>query len=108
MLFCSLCMFPYDISPVVSKLAQRSTLQRRENHNFKERRKRPMGESSNDNRRHKKEVELGTLHRIPREHERPYWQRAHRDWRFWTGVIFIFAALFIFIMSDNLAFIPRH
>ncbi len=66
-----------------------------------------MGESSNDNLRHREPVELHSLHRVEGEKKRPYWQRAHRDWRFWVGVVFIFAALFVFIMSDNLALIPR-
>lgn len=67
-----------------------------------------MGESSNDNRRHQEQIELKTLRRVSYVHELPYWQRAHRDWRFWVAVGFLFAALFIFIMSDNLALIPAH
>jgi len=66
-----------------------------------------MGESSNDSRRHRMPAEQGPLHRAAHEHTVPYWQRAHRDWRFWVAVVFIFAALFVFIMSDNLALIPR-
>lgn len=38
---------------------------------------------------------------------RPYWKRAHRDWRFWVAVLFIFAALTIFVVSDDLALVPR-
>jgi hypothetical protein len=38
---------------------------------------------------------------------RPYWKRAHHDWRFWAGVFFMLAALIIFVMSDNLSLIPR-
>ncbi len=67
-----------------------------------------MGESSNDNRRHHDQPEQTVVHRAEHEHQLPYWQRAHRDWRFWVGVAFIFVALFVFIISDNLAFIPRH
>ena len=67
-----------------------------------------MGESSSDNQRHHQAVEAGILDRMAHERGRPYWQRAHRDWRFWAGVIFIFAALFIFIVSDNLACLPHH
>jgi hypothetical protein len=66
-----------------------------------------MGESSNDNKRHRLPVEPGPIHRVSNRQERPYWQRAHRDWKFWVAVGFLFAALFIFIMSDNLALIPR-
>jgi hypothetical protein len=38
---------------------------------------------------------------------RPYWKRAHRDWRFWIAVFFIFAALAIYVLSDDLALVPR-
>ena len=37
----------------------------------------------------------------------PYWKRAHRDWRFWVGFIFMLAAITIYVMSDNLALLPR-
>jgi hypothetical protein len=38
---------------------------------------------------------------------RPYWKRAHRDWRFWIAVFFIFAALAVYVFSDDLALVPR-
>jgi hypothetical protein len=34
---------------------------------------------------------------------RPYWKRAHRDWRFWAAVGLMFAAMVIYVMSDDLA-----
>ena len=37
----------------------------------------------------------------------PYWRRAHRDWRFWVAVIFIFAALAVYIASVDLSLVPR-
>jgi hypothetical protein len=37
----------------------------------------------------------------------PYWKRAHRDWRFWCGVSFIFAALAVYIVSVDLSLVPR-
>jgi hypothetical protein len=37
----------------------------------------------------------------------PYWRRMHRDWRFWIGAIFMFAALAIYVLSGNLAWVPR-
>jgi hypothetical protein len=40
-------------------------------------------------------------------HESPYWKRAHCDWRFWVGMIVTFAAIFIYVMSDDLLLIPR-
>jgi hypothetical protein len=37
----------------------------------------------------------------------PYWKRAHRDWRFWVGMVVTFAAILIYVMSDDLLPIPR-
>jgi hypothetical protein len=38
---------------------------------------------------------------------RPYWKRAHRDWRFWVGFFFISVALAIYITSVDLSLVPR-
>ena len=38
---------------------------------------------------------------------RPYWRRAHHDWRFWVGMGFMLAALAIYVLSDDLAFLPH-
>ncbi len=35
------------------------------------------------------------------------WTRAHHDWRFWIALILMLAAMGIYIISDNLAFLPR-
>jgi hypothetical protein len=43
---------------------------------------------------------------VPQGH-RPYWKNAHRDWRFWIAVFFIFGAIVIYVMSDDLALVPR-
>jgi hypothetical protein len=37
----------------------------------------------------------------------PYWSRMHRDWRFWVGAIFMFSALMIYVLSGDLAWVPR-
>jgi hypothetical protein len=37
----------------------------------------------------------------------PYWRRMHRDWRFWVGAIFVAAALAIYVLSGNLAWVPN-
>jgi len=37
----------------------------------------------------------------------PYWKRAHRDWRFWVGALFMSVALIVYVMSDDLALVPR-
>jgi hypothetical protein len=43
------------------------------------------------------------------QQSRPYWMRAHRDWRFWIAVICITAALGIYISSVDLSLVPsRH
>jgi hypothetical protein len=44
------------------------------------------------------------------QQSRPYWMRAHRDWRFWIAVICIAAALGIYITSVDLSLVPgrRH
>ena len=38
---------------------------------------------------------------------RPYWRRAHQDWRGWVGVILMLAGILYYVMSDNFAFRPR-
>jgi hypothetical protein len=37
----------------------------------------------------------------------PYWKRMHRDWRFWVGAFFMFAALAIYVMTGDLAWVPH-
>jgi hypothetical protein len=37
----------------------------------------------------------------------PYWRRMHRDWRFWIGAIFMAAALAIYVLSGDLAWVPN-
>jgi hypothetical protein len=36
----------------------------------------------------------------------PYWKRAHRDWRFWIGLVLMLVAMAIYVLSDDLAFLP--
>ena len=36
-----------------------------------------------------------------------YWRRAHHDWRVWVGLFFMFAAITIYVLSNNLSFFPR-
>jgi hypothetical protein len=36
--------------------------------------------------------------------QRPYWKRAHRDWRVWVGLFFMLAAMTIYILSEDLSF----
>jgi hypothetical protein len=44
---------------------------------------------------------------VDRETSVPYWKRAHRDWRFWIGVCFIFTALAVYVVSVDLSLVPR-
>ena len=37
----------------------------------------------------------------------PYWKRAHTDWRFWVGIVLMFAAMIVYVMSEDLAWRPR-
>jgi hypothetical protein len=38
---------------------------------------------------------------------RPYWKRAHQDWRFLLGMVLVFAAIAMYVMSNNLTLLPR-
>ena len=40
-------------------------------------------------------------------HHVPYWKRAHTDWRFWIGVVLMFAAIVTYVLSLDLAWRPR-
>jgi hypothetical protein len=45
--------------------------------------------------------------RSPVHHgQRPYWKQAHRDWRVWIGLFFMLAAIIIYVLSEDLAFMP--
>ena len=37
----------------------------------------------------------------------PYWKRAHHSWWFWIGVVLMLTAITIYVLSDDLAFLPR-
>jgi hypothetical protein len=37
----------------------------------------------------------------------PYWRRMHRDWRFWVGALFMFAALAIYVLTGDLSWVSR-
>jgi hypothetical protein len=40
-------------------------------------------------------------------HVRPYWKRMHRSWPFWVGMVLVTAAITMYVLSDNLALVPR-
>ena len=37
----------------------------------------------------------------------PYWKRAHRSPIFWLGLFLMLAAITIYVLSENLAFLPH-
>ncbi|MGA2725165.1 MAG: hypothetical protein ABSG79_22475 [Bryobacteraceae bacterium] len=41
--------------------------------------------------------------RVHHDH-RPYWKRAHHDWRVWVGLFFMLGAITIYVMSNDLSF----
>ena len=47
------------------------------------------------------------------EHEKnhhppkPYWRRAHTDWKFWVGVVALAVAITIYVMTVDLSMVPR-
>jgi hypothetical protein len=58
-----------------------------------------MSESKNDHHHGKEKPEGISVH----HDQPPYWKRMHHDWRFWVGLIFMFAAITIYVASDNLS-----
>jgi hypothetical protein len=49
----------------------------------------------------------GSVHHDARHDQLPYWKRAHHDWRVWVALFFMFAAIIIYVLSENLAFLPH-
>jgi hypothetical protein len=47
------------------------------------------------------------VHHSDHPGERPYWRRAHRDWKFWIALSLMLAAIVIYVMSDDLMFRPH-
>jgi hypothetical protein len=42
----------------------------------------------------------------PQDDPRPYWKRAHHDFRFWIGMVLMLAAITIYVISDDLSLLP--
>jgi hypothetical protein len=40
-------------------------------------------------------------------HKRPYWKRAHLDWRVWVAAFFLFAAIAVYVWTVDLSIVPR-
>lgn len=47
-----------------------------------------------------------SLRSIAERHE-PYWKRAHHDWKFWLAMLMMFAAIGMYVMSDDLSMVRR-
>jgi hypothetical protein len=43
----------------------------------------------------------------PEPQKRPYWKRAHLDWRVWVAAFFIFAAIAVYVWTVDLSVVPR-
>jgi len=65
-----------------------------------------MNESNYRQHRNERPERASVGHDVPHD-TRPYWKRAHHDWRFWIGLFFMFVAITIYVLSENLAFIPH-
>jgi hypothetical protein len=40
-------------------------------------------------------------------HTPPAWKRLHRNSLFWLGMVLVTVAITVYVMSDNLALLPR-
>ena len=40
-------------------------------------------------------------------HTPPVWKRLHRSWLFWLSMVLVTVAITVYVMSDNLALLPR-
>jgi len=49
----------------------------------------------------------GNGHQYAAQDRPPYWKTAHRDWRVWAALFFMLAAITIYVLSDDLAFLPH-
>jgi hypothetical protein len=49
----------------------------------------------------------GSVRHHAHQDQRPYWKRAHLDWRIWVALSFMLAAITIYILSDDLALLPH-
>jgi hypothetical protein len=38
----------------------------------------------------------------------PYWKRMHHDWRFWVALLLMIAAMVIYVVSEDFAWLPRN
>ena len=55
---------------------------------------------------HPKFQQHGGAHGAEHPPHRPYWKRMHHSLFFWIAVVFILAAMVVFIMTNNLSVVP--
>jgi len=75
-------------------------------------RNQPVGRPVSDNQRMSDEHNGDHRHadtgpKAPHEQAVPYWKRAHKDWKFWVGVVAIAVAIVIYVCSLDLSSVPR-
>lgn len=51
--------------------------------------------------------EPGSVHHEARPEPLAYWKRMHHQWWFWVGLVCMLAAITIYVLSENLAFLPH-
>jgi len=61
-----------------------------------------MSENKRSHRHHGEQDPNGD-HQV----QRPYWTRAHHDWKFWVALSLMLAAMVIYVMTQDLAWRPR-
>jgi hypothetical protein len=44
---------------------------------------------------------------IVQKSNRPYWKRMHHDWRFWVALLLTLAAMIIYVVIEDFAWLPR-
>jgi len=49
----------------------------------------------------------GTVHHDGHRAQVPYWKRVHHEWWFWIGLVLMLAAITIYVLSDDLSFLPH-
>lgn len=60
---------------------------------------------SNNNQSHHLQGR-SNINSVQKEH-RPYWKRAHQDWRVWVAVLLMIIGITIYVLSQNFSSFPR-
>jgi len=46
-------------------------------------------------------------HEMNHHEPKPYWRRAHTDWKFWVALVFLAVAITVYVMTVDLSLVPR-